>query len=242
MTSDLTPQFNDVTLLEKQILFGQDNGSITGLQDRAPAAAKADSKYREVQKAKAKKTSEFLKALNDIHDYIERLEQEIEALEEQFRKRDGDEWREKLALKILDADDIPPRRAGESMEAYRERLEPILMDEMLNEDGSIKAEYKNHPELGDYALWAQKQYHLNAARGYVRELEDPYTTPDRKNEILDELEQHGDIEELTFADREAQEQSLVQNQIKDSADTNQDTQFNTKSDMSECSNLFKPIG
>lgn len=222
MTSDLTAYFNDTGLLTKNILFGQESGSISGLQEQGPAATKADSRYRTAQKAKAEKTSIFLKAINDIRDYITRLEQEIEALEEQFRKNHGDEWREKLALKILGADDIPPRRKDETMKDYRERLEPILMSELLNEDGSIKEKYKNDPELSDYAQWAQKQYHLNTAQGYVRELENPYTSPDRKDEILEELEQRSDYEELYLVDHQANVQGDVQYQIKANTDKIED--------------------
>lgn len=68
-------------------------------------------------------------------------------MEEQFQKTDGDAQREKLALKILDEDEIPQRREGESMEACRERLEVRLIDEVLNEDGSIKDAHLQNPVL-----------------------------------------------------------------------------------------------
>ena len=89
--------------------------------------------------------------MNTVHVYIEQLQKDMEGMEALFRERDGDAWREKLALNILDADDIPQRHEDESIEDYRERLEPLLIIKMLNPDGSIKTQYLNDPDLSDYA-------------------------------------------------------------------------------------------
>jgi len=159
----------------------------------------------------------FVEIIKAAQTYIKQLQGSIDKLETSFQARDGDEWREKLALKILDPDDIPQRRNDESIEAYRERLEPILIKRMLNADGSIKKEYQDGP-LSDYAQWAQKKFDLNFMRGYVRELEDPNTLPERKNEIYDELEQNAEIQKLVFAEREAAAKSEVQGALKSVSD------------------------
>jgi len=228
MASDLTEWFNmarHVAKTENTILLGQqqEDGSISGVQERSGAASKSNSSETQTQETKDKKLSKLLHTLQVMQDYIERLAKEIEKMEDGFRKRDGEEWREKLALKILGENDIPQRRSDENIEAYRERLEIFLNDELLNDDGSIKAEYKNHPELSDYAQWAQKQYHSNSARAAVNELENKNTSHKRQEEILDGLEQRGNIEELTFAGREATAQNETQSQIKDSTDNARDS-------------------
>jgi len=228
MASDLTEWFNiarHVAKIENTILLGQqqEDGSISGVQERSGAASKSNSSENQTQETKDKKLSKLLHTLQVMQDYIERLAKEIEKMEDIFRQRDGDEWREKLALKILGEDDIPQRRSDENIEAYRERLEIFLIDELLNDDGSIKGEYKNHPELSDYAQWAQKQYHSNSARVAVNELENKNTSHKRQEEILDGLEQRGNIEELTFAGREATAQNEIQSQIKDITDNARDS-------------------
>lgn len=239
MASDLTEWFNIARRFfetENTILLGQQGGSISGVQERSGATSKTNSSGNRNQETKDKKLSDFLRTIQVIQDYMDRLAKTIEQMEDIFRQRDGDAWREKLALKILGEDDIPQRRSSESMKDYRERLEILLINELLNADGSIKAEYKNHPELGDYAEWAQKRYHLNSARAAVNELENLQTTPERRDEILDELKQRSDIEELTFADREAPIHSTTQSQIKDIVDANRDADL--QNDHSSALNSF----
>lgn len=219
---DLTSQFNSARLInevENNILLGQKSESVSGLQDRGPTANPANPKDEKRQNSGNKKNSEFLHILETLQTGIDRLSKAIEKMEADFRQRDGEEWREKLALKILGENDIPQRHDGESMDDYRARIERVLIDEMLNDDGSIKDAYKNDPELSDYAHWAQKQYHLDSARAAVSELENPNTSPERRDEILEGLERRGDLEELTFADRESTPQSEIHSQIKDSADS-----------------------
>lgn len=112
-----------------------------------------------------------------FRDLLERqlteLQNLIDQSEQEFAAQNGDAWREKLALAILDPDLIPPREHGESMADYRERLEQSLMDELLNEDGTIKAKYKNHPEYGEYAQWAQWKYDEQQAQALKTALNDP---------------------------------------------------------------------
>ncbi|CAA0121080.1 Uncharacterised protein [Halioglobus japonicus] len=245
MGGDLTSIFDKARLhldQENTILLGQQSGSISGLIERSATAANPHSKIVKKQQDKDNATSRMLEILDSIQAGIERLTKDIERLEAGFRERHGEEWREKLALKILGEDDIPQRLEGESMDDYRERLEALLIVEMLNDDGSIKEEYRDDPELRDYAQWAQKQYHLKSARAAVSELEDPDTTPQRREEIWDEFRQRSSVEELTFADREAKPESDIQGEIKDAADKNRDATLTDKSDLSQRSSLFTPVG
>ncbi len=205
MSSNLRSQFNNEALL------GQLSDSMIEMPSFAPTANKLSSGDSNNQKTKNKKFRDFIDTLNQRQSTIQRLEEDIDEMEQAFIKRDGNAWREKLALKILDVDDIPQRHADESMEDYRQRLEPILIDEMLNADGSIKAHYANDPEIGDYAQWAQKNYHLNMAQGYVRELENPNITPERKIEIFEKIEQNTNVEELKLA---SEQSNTIEGELK----------------------------
>jgi len=96
--------------------------------------------------------------LSMMDDRIAELETEIQGHEDDFEAQYGDAWREMFANRILDPDDIPQRMDGESMEDYRARLEPVLMDELLDEEGEIKARYKDDPEMSKWAEWAKAQH------------------------------------------------------------------------------------
>lgn len=224
MASDLTAWFNiarGFSETENIILLGQSSGSISGMQERCGAASKGNSGDNQKQETKDKKFSDLLDTIQSIQNYMDRLAKSIEQLEDTFRQRDGDAWREKLALKILGEDDIPQRRSGESIEAYRERLGILLVDELLNADGSIKAKYKNHPELSDYAEWAQKQYHLNNAKVIAAELDNGNTSPQRRNEIIGEMKDRRSTEEMVFTDREANDID-TKNSVRNARDETQD--------------------
>jgi hypothetical protein len=93
-----------------------------------------------------------------IQQHIEDLQTLVVGAEADFTNAYGEDWREQFAMRILEPDVMPQRRNGESMKDYRERVEQALMDELLNDDGTIKDEYKDHLEYGKLAQWAQWKY------------------------------------------------------------------------------------
>ncbi len=206
---------------EHFILYGQLSGSIAGMIELGPVASRSQSRQAEEHKTRERRTARFVEWIEQVRVSIERMEADVKRLVASFEKRDGDAWREKLALDILGADDIPQQEADESITAYRKRLEQHLIDEMLNPDGTIKDKYKNDPKYGDYAEWAQKQFHLNSAKAAVAELDDDNTSPQHKEQILDEMKQRGYIEEMTFADRTTQSKN-TQSSVRDIHDDFED--------------------
>ena len=194
----------EFTQNEHAILYGQLGGSIAGMIELGPVASRTQSRQDEERKTEERRTAQFVQLVDQMRASIERMEADVNRLVSSFEKRDGDAWREKLALNILGADEIPQQEAGESITAYRKRLEQHLINEMLDPDGTIKDKYKNDPKYGDYAEWAQTQFHLNSTKAAVAELDNDDTSPQRKEHILDEMKQRGYIEEITFADRTAQ--------------------------------------
>lgn len=193
----------EFTERENHIHNGQLSGSVTSVIERNSAANTGQSRHAEERKSKERRTAQFVELLEQIRASIKQMETDVKALIASFEKRDGDAWREKLALDILGADDIPQQRSGENINAYRKRLEQHLINEMLNSDGTIKDKYKNDPKYGDYAEWAQKQFHLNSARAIVAELDDDKTGPQRKEQLFNEMKERGFIQEMVFADRVA---------------------------------------
>jgi len=127
-----------------------------------------------------------------------------------------------LALNILEADDIPQQESDEDISAYRKRLEKQLINEMLNPDGTIKGKYKNDPKYGDYAEWAQKQFHLNNAKALVTELDDDNTSPQRREQVLDEMQDRGYIEEMTYASKVTNSSVTSQASVRDTHDQFED--------------------
>jgi len=210
---------------ENYILHGQLSGSVTGMIERGSVAStRSSNQAEEERKTNERRTAQFVELVGQMRASIQRMEADIKKLTASFEKRDGDAWREKLALKILDADAIPQQEAGENIQAYRKRLEQHLINEMLNPDGTIKDKYKNDPKYGDYAEWAQQQFHLNSAKAAAAELDDDSTSPQRKGQILDEMKQRGYTEEMVFADRVSNNMD-TQESVRNARDSHHDEEL-----------------
>lgn len=211
----------EFTEKENHILHGQLSGSVTGIIERSSVASNNQSKQVRKREAKKRRTERFIELVEQIRASIEQMEADIKEMEELFEKRDGDAWREKLALDILGVNDIPQQEFGENIHAYRKRLEQHLINEMLNSDGTIKDKYKNDSKYSDYAEWAQKQFHLNNAKAVVIELEDGNTSPQRREQILNEMRERGYLEEMMLADRESKNLETLES-VRDIRDDQRD--------------------
>jgi hypothetical protein len=225
----------EFSVKETHILHGQLSGSVSGVMARGSVASNNSSKKAKEHKNRKRRAAQIAEIIEQIRNNIEKMEAEVKRLEDAFNVRDGEEWREKLALEILDEDEIPQRNPDERMGDYRERLEKHLIEEMLNPDSTINDEYKDHPKYGDYAEWAQKQFNLKNAKALTTELEDSETTLERRTEILDEMRERGYTEEQTYAAREATHED-TKHQIKMGDDVNDDTDL--QSDHSFALNKF----
>lgn len=120
----------------------------------------------------------FLTLLDRARDWSRQLGERIDTMERGFEAEKGDAWREQIANEIMDPDEIPQRRDGESMEAYRERLEDALVDKMIDPaTGQIKPEYRDDPKLRSYAEWAQAKYQKRDVDAYIARRSDPSLSP-----------------------------------------------------------------
>ena len=201
----------------------------------ALALARAKTRDSRKEQEQRQTTRELLQQA--LIDYMDRLNREIAEIEAGFELRFGDAWREEIALRVFGADDIPQQLPGESIEDYRERLQERLVEEMLNPDGSIKAKYKNDPELRKYAEWAQKIYNRDAALAIANDLKDPATTHEQTREALRRLEDARSSEQNTYAAR-ALEGSEYEKQAVLNTDDNLDDDRGTAARSSTAASNF----
>jgi hypothetical protein len=131
---------------------GQVSVSLSG--SAASQAQRADDE-REKKSKRDYEEQMFQSMLQRAQDWSDRLGRDIDGMEAEFTREYGDAWREHMALEILDPE-TAQRREGESVAEYRARLEEELRREMVNDDGSIKDEYRTGPHTR-WARWAQSE-------------------------------------------------------------------------------------
>ncbi len=117
--------------------------------------------------------------------------------EEKFEAEFGTNWREDIALRVLDANEYPMRTAGESDADYNTRLEQKMIDKMIDpETGEIKDQYKDHSTLGQYAEWAKARNAELTALRTVDVLNDPNSTAQEKQQSIDNLDKFAEMREF----------------------------------------------
>ncbi|MEL6709051.1 MAG: hypothetical protein AAFP79_12285 [Pseudomonadota bacterium] len=126
----------------------------------ASQQSKRDASLTETNKRRREEQQRIVLTLAEqAHRLSEQLGKQIAAMEHAFEAEMGDAWREQIANKVMDADDIPQRREGESMKDYRDRLKIVLITMMVDpETGEIKPEFTDNPETARYSEWAQAQH------------------------------------------------------------------------------------
>ncbi|MEP2600848.1 MAG: hypothetical protein ABJH28_05215, partial [Paraglaciecola sp.] len=162
-----------------------DESQVTGIVARVMAQLKSSAS--ESNNKRQQSTQDILQQA--LLDYIDDLNRDIAVFEQGFEAQFGDAWREEIALRVFDADEIPKQRPDESIEDYRTRLEKELVDKMLNPDGSIKDKYKDDPELRKYAQWAQKVHNREVAQHLANELKNPATTNEQAQKLIHQLDE-----------------------------------------------------
>ncbi len=149
--------------MENRVLLALKADGVAGVQDRGGSQNVKGATNTNSQAKRDKAQASTLNSMM-MHEILAQIKQNLIALNQQIEQQEaqlasmyGDDWREDLAHQILFPDNIV-REDGESLEAYRDRLEDELVAELLNEDGSVKAEYADRADLQDYIQWAQSEY------------------------------------------------------------------------------------
>lgn len=178
-------------LFERQISGATE---LTGEQANTASAAHtaqndAEEKKRRKQNSDALETQVLLNSIRTAQDIADAAAARAAEAEAGFEEEFGDAWREEIALRVLDPDENPVIREGESIEEYRERVEETLIDEMIDQEtGEIKNEYKNDPEKLRYAQWAQDKFIERRAEAVIEQANEPDAKPEEIEIGLETLE------------------------------------------------------
>jgi len=127
-------------------LLGQNSGSIDSRIERGAKLVRSISEASEAVKAKAKRTFDTVMLLTMLDDHLAKLQRRIGEIEGYFEAKYGDAWAEKLAMEMLDPDEMPQKRDGESQTEYLDRVKEVWIAKVTDENGDIKPEYANHPD------------------------------------------------------------------------------------------------
>ncbi|OLF71416.1 hypothetical protein AWH62_12785 [Maricaulis sp. W15] len=198
-----------------------------GELSRGPGAARqiAEDTARDGEKERKERTDRavLLDTLNSAQEFADRRAADAAALEDVFEARFGDAWREEIALRVMDADDIPERRPGESIEDYRERLTDELIEQIIDpETGQIRPEYANDPEMSEYAEWALARHQEREARAYIERRSDPNLTPEEQRTIDEKFAATATGNEIRQAAQEAARDGENVNEIERETDSRND--------------------
>ena len=168
----------------------------TGEIGKAAGTARkiAEETARDGEKERKERTDRavMLASIDNARDFAAQRGRDAENWEDVFEGRFGDAWREEIANRVMDPDEIPERREGESMEDYRERLGDALIERMIDQQtGQIRPEFRDDPELSEYAEWAHARYEERLAQHFAAVLEDPNSTPEQIANVHDAMENAG---------------------------------------------------
>lgn len=193
-----------VAFRENERFLGMQGGSVDGYQLRGAAAFEKFSNELARRNAKGRSSQTFdtvlhLALLSDLNTQIDFLNGRIAQSEAGFAARYGADWREHMAQSILDPDEFPQQREGESLQEYHQRLEDVLIAKMLDENGNIKPEYASHPERRAWAQWAKDRFEKRQAEATVQKINaiaaDPDLSAEEKGALfaaeLEELDTQG---------------------------------------------------
>jgi len=161
---------------ENAILLGIASGSVESVYRTTSAGKYAEivKKAQEEEKARREQMT-WLDLLDQLNDQIDWLKEQAANKVREIEVKYGEDWREQAAHIVFDdPDDIPERADGESMAAYRERLERELIDELYDENGQLKDKFRDHPDPLIRELVELAGYHRELAaaeldRDYVNE-------------------------------------------------------------------------
>lgn len=159
--------------------------------------------------------------------------------EADFENEFGTNWREDVALRVLDPDEFPLRGEGETQADYDARVEKAIIEKMIDpETGEIKDEYKDHPTLGRYAEWAKARNQELEAKAYIDAKQKPVAerTPEEQARV-DKFEDQPAFDQAMQAQQEASLAKVDVAEIGASIDMAIDSQA-VKADLMAGANAF----
>lgn len=227
---------------ENMVLLGQGAGNIAGVIERGAASVRSTQDISNRLKQQSKRTFDTQMMLSLLDQQIAFLGDRIAEAEKGFVEKYGDAWAEELALEILDPDEIPEKEATETIEEYRERLKPLLIERMLDENGEIKPEYKDHPKYGEFADWAKDQHDMRPlleGRAKIDEIQnDPSRSEAEKDADTREVLDGMNLQEL----EESYENETLNNSAQAIAQAEIDARMDEHVSAAPASSTFDAFG
>ena len=164
----------DFTIAEQGRMVREGNLSpdqVTSCKAFANVAQKRGDNLRKENKAKATADAIFLAMIEQLRDDIARMDREIADLDADLRNKYGDDYIVDAAVDILG--ELPDRLPNEGDAAYEARLIDLYGDEMIDGNGDLKDDYKNHPDqrIRDLADRVKLDYDRDKAKVHVNNLE-----------------------------------------------------------------------
>ncbi|WP_156313853.1 MULTISPECIES: hypothetical protein [unclassified Citromicrobium] len=222
LASTLTDPNAQAALVEtaRQLENGQIESAPVAVATRALTSRQEQDKRKADQR---RSDALFITMLDRARDWSRQLGEKIDTMEAGFEAEMGDAWREQIANRVMDPDEIPQRRDGESMEAYRERLEDALVEKMIDKKtGEIKPEYRDDPELRRYAEWAQARHQKRDVNAFIARRSDPDLTDAQRETMDTEFASSATFAELRKADRDVAQQSDQSETLRTTLDDQRD--------------------
>lgn len=179
--------------------------------------ARVTSAIQEEQTAKSKENTSKMMFIA-LLDQLERdLERAIEGHRDYFRDKYGDDYATVLGRPIL-GDDMPDRLPGESDEDYNARVEDALFDKICNPDGSLKDEYKDHPDAERLGQWGRARALQRSLEPAQSVISDPDASMDEKLEAWDAVQEHGDLAQIFEVIQSSSDGDTIDNAAKATID------------------------
>lgn len=229
---------------ENMEAMGQIGGSIEGVIDRygnKRSGEDAKSKQDQTRKKKGMSDALWVDILAQLHDQRDWLDAQANEHREYFADKYGEEWRTILGRSVLDDEEFPDRRPGETLDEYNARIEDAIFTKIANPDGTLKEEYKDHPDADRLAIWAKQRVQSQQIDHHIKNINSAETEEELK-QATDEATSDATIDQLCTiaAGTKAEAGSVIEAKIKEVHDKQSDQQFDNASAADRSGDFFGP--
>ncbi len=179
---------NEIALGQGQLSFTQINRLINESRSKEAMRYDRDEKSR---KDFADRMWRFL--LEQLQHQLDAVNAAIDGHRDYFADKYGEDWVETLGGSIL-GDDMPDRLPGESDAEYQARVEDAIFDEICNPDGTLKDEYKHHPDAERLEQWGKDRVRQQKLENGIEKINNA-ETPEAKLDAAEETMETADVKD-----------------------------------------------
>ncbi len=162
-----------------------DLDQVSRILSNAVGAADREQSPQHKKRAQAQRDMIYHLVLDELDRQREWLTANIDKHRAYFEELYGADWRQTLAQDILDGDEYPQRRAGESVDDYNRRIEDAIFTKIIGPDGRLNPEYRDHPEAARLQAWADDRRALDAVESRRTAIERALTPEAKQHAVHD---------------------------------------------------------